>query len=133
MEDWPPRANFGPKALLINGWSLSGGDALPWGFKILEAGPIIGTRTGGALIGPTVGHSTIDGGGHTVPDGRLMDRDGKWFLEGHGVDPDYEVIDDPSKLARGTDPQMDKAIELLLEELKNNPPVDMKHPPFEKR
>jgi len=133
LEDWPPKAHFGPKALLINGWSLSGGDALPWGFKILKAGPIVGTRTGGALIGPTVGHSNIDGGGHTVPDGRLMDKDGKWFLEGHGVEPDYVVIDDPSKLARGIDPQMDKAIELLLEELKKNPPVKMKHPPFEKR
>jgi tricorn protease len=133
LEDWPPRANFGPKAMLINGWSASGGDALPFGFKILEAGPIVGTRTGGALIGPAIGHSNIDGGGHTVPSGRIMGRDGRWFSEGHGVDPDYLVIADPSRLARGTDPQMDKAIMLLLEELKENPPVKMDHPPFEIR
>lgn len=133
LEDWPARANFGPKAMLINGWSGSGGDALPFGFKILEAGPIIGTRTAGALIGPAVGHSTIDGGGHTVPSGRIMGRDGQWFSEGHGVDPDYEVIADPSQLARGKDPQIDKAIEVLLGELEKNPPVKKEHPSFEKR
>ena len=133
LEDWPVRGHFGPKAMLINGWSGSGGDALPFGFKILEAGPIVGTRTSGALIGPATGHSTIDGGGHTVPGGRIMGRHGKWFNEGHGVDPDYMVINDPSSLARGTDLQMDKAIELLLEELEKNPPVRMKHPPFEER
>jgi tricorn protease len=133
LEDWPEMANFGPKAMLINGWSGSGGDALPFGFKILGAGPIVGTRTMGALIGPATGHSTIDGGGHTVPSGRIMGKDGKWFNEGHGVDPDYPVIADPSMLARGVDPQMDKAIELLLEELEKNPPIRMKHPPFEKR
>ena len=133
MENWPARANFGPKALLINGWSASGGDALPFGFKILEAGPIVGTRTGGALIGPAIGHSNIDGGGHTVPSGRIMGRDGKWFTEGHGVDPDHLVVADPSKLARGKDPQIDKAIELLIQELEANPPIKMKPPPFEKR
>jgi tricorn protease len=133
MEDWPARAHFGPKALLINGWSASGGDALPFGFKILEAGPIVGTRTGGALIGPAISHRNIDGGGHTVPSGRIMGKEGRWFSEGHGVDPDHLVIADPSLLARGTDPQMDKAIELLLGELEKNPPVKMSPPPFEKR
>jgi tricorn protease len=133
IADWPDRANFGPKAMLINGWSASGGDALPFGFKILEAGPIVGTRTGGALIGPAMGHSNIDNGGHTVPSGRIMGKDGQWFSEGHGVEPDYMVVADPSKLAKGVDPQMDKAIELLLEELEKNPPAEMNRPAFEER
>jgi tricorn protease len=133
MESWPSRANFGPKAMLINGWSGSGGDALPFGFKILGAGPIVGTRTMGALIGPATGHSTIDGGGHTVPAGRIIGRDGRWFSEGHGVDPDYVVLADPARLARGIDPQIDRAVELLLDELEKNPPVKLNHPPFEKR
>jgi tricorn protease len=118
---------------LINGWSASGGDALPFGFKILKAGPIVGTRTGGALIGPAMGHSNIDNGGHTVPSGRIMGKDGQWFSEGHGVEPDYMVVADPSKLAKGVDPQMDKAIELLLEELEKNPPAEMNRPAFEER
>jgi tricorn protease len=133
MESWPSRANFGPKAMLINGWSGSGGDALPFGFKILGAGPIVGTRTMGALIGPATGHSTIDGGGHTVPAGRIIGRDGRWFSEGHGVDPDFVVLADPARLARGVDPQIDRAVELLLDELEKNPPVKLNHPPFEKR
>ncbi len=133
LEDWPAKANYGPKALLINGFSGSGGDALPWAFKELKAGPIVGTRTLGALIGPTTGHSVIDGGGHTVPHGRLMYNDGRWFDEGHGVEPDYKVVADPTKLANGIDPQMDKAIELILTELEQDPPKKMEPPPFQKR
>ncbi|MCK5465513.1 MAG: PD40 domain-containing protein [Bacteroidales bacterium] len=133
LENWPSKANFGPKALLINGASASGGDALPWAFKELKAGPLVGTRTGGALIGPATGHSVIDGGGHTVPHGRLMYSDGRWFDEGHGVEPSHRVVADPTELAKGADPQIDKAIDLILEELKQNPPEKMTRPAFQKR
>jgi tricorn protease len=133
LENWPSKANFGPKALLINGASASGGDALPWAFKELKAGPLVGTRTGGALIGPATGHSVIDGGGHTVPHGRLMYSDGRWFDEGHGVEPTHRVVADPTELAKGADPQIDKAIDLILEELKQNPPEKMTRPAFQKR
>jgi tricorn protease len=133
LENWPTKANFGPKAMLINGASGSGGDALPWAFKELQAGPLVGTRTMGALIGPATGHTVIDGGGHTVPHGRLMYRDGRWFDEGHGVEPTHRVVADPTKLAKGMDPQMDKAMELILEELKEHPPVEMTRPAFQKR
>jgi tricorn protease len=133
LENWPAKANFGPKAMLINGASGSGGDALPWAFKELKAGPLVGTRTMGALIGPATGHTVIDGGGHTVPHGRLMYNDGRWFDEGHGVEPTHKVVADPTKLAKGMDPQMDKAIELVLVELKEHPPVKITRPAFQKR
>lgn len=133
LESWPSKANYGPKAMLINGAAGSGGDALPWAFKELNAGPLVGTRTMGALIGPATGHSVIDGGGHTVPHGRLMYNDGTWFDEGHGVEPTHRVVADPTKLARGADPQMDKAIELILIQLQQNPPEEMKRPAYQKR
>lgn len=111
---WPPVANFGPKVMLINGWSGSGGDAFPDYFRKTGLGPLIGTRTWGGLIGITGAPQLIDGGSVTIPTFRMYDPDGTWFKEGHGVDPDIEVIDDPSQLAKGTDPQLEKAIEEIL-------------------
>ena len=130
---WPPVANFGPKVMLINGWSGSGGDAFPDFFRKAGLGPLIGTRTWGGLIGISGAPGLIDGGGITVPTFRMYDPDGKWFKEGHGVDPDIEVIDDPAKLAKGVDPQLEAAITEVMKELKEHPPVNPKHPPYQKR
>lgn len=127
----PEQAHSGPKVMLINGWSVSGGDAFPYVFKSKEVGPIIGTRTAGGLIGPATGHRLLDGGVFTVPGGRIFSVDGKWFPESHGVEPDIRVIDDPTKLARGEDPQIKQAVEKALEMLENNPPKKVEHPPFE--
>ena len=88
---WPPSANFGPKVMLINGWSGSGGDAFPDYFRKAGLGPLIGTRTWGGLIGITGAPALIDGGSVTVPTFRMYNPDGTWFKEGHGVDPDIEV------------------------------------------
>lgn len=107
----PAVAHFGPQVMLINGWAGSGGDALPWYFKTAKRGPILGVRTWGGLVGPAMGHRLIDGGGITVPPMRLYDPEGKWFAEGHGVEPDIEVVEDPSALARGTDVQLERAIQ----------------------
>ncbi|MEM9656719.1 MAG: PDZ domain-containing protein [Planctomycetota bacterium] len=107
----PPRAHFGPQVMLINGWSGSGGDALPWFFRMAERGKIIGTRTWGGLVGPAVGHRLIDGGVVVVPPSRLYGPDGEWFAEGHGVEPDIHVAEDPTALARGVDPQLERAIQ----------------------
>jgi len=63
----------------------------------------------------------------------MYDPDGKWFKEGHGVDPDVEVIDDPAQLAKGIDPQLERAINEVMKELEKNPPVNPKQPPYEKR
>ncbi|MFA3784143.1 PDZ domain-containing protein [Melioribacteraceae bacterium 4301-Me] len=130
---WPPVANFGPKVMLINGWSGSGGDAFPDYFRKANLGPLIGSRTWGGLIGITGAPTLIDGGNITVPTFRMYDPDGKWFKEGHGVDPDIEVPEDPGMLSRGVDVQLEKAIQEILKLLKENPPVNPKQPPYEKR
>src|SRR5690606_27791874 len=111
---WPPHANFGPKVMLINGWSGSGGDAFPDYFRTAGVGPLIGTRTWGGLIGITGAPQLIDGGSVTIPTFRMYDPDGTWFREGYGVDPDIEVIDDPSQLAKGIDPQIEAAIKEVM-------------------
>ena len=117
----PTKTNTGPKGMLINGWAGSGGDGLPWAFQELKAGPIVGERTLGILVGPATGHSLIDGGGITVPPARLYDNDGHWFWEGEGVAPDYPVWDDPNLLMQGRDPQMEKVVEEVMKLLKTNP------------
>jgi tricorn protease len=130
---WPPFANFGPKVMLINGWSGSGGDAFPDYFKKAKLGPLVGTRTWGGLIGITGAPALIDGGSVTIPTFRMYDPDGKWFKEGHGVDPDIEVIDDPAQLAKGIDPQLERGIQEVMKLLDKNPPVNPKRPSYEKR
>jgi len=130
---WPPVAHFGPKAMLINGWSGSGGDAFPDYFRKSGLGPLIGTRTWGGLIGISGAPSLIDGGSVTVPTFRMYDPNGKWFKEGHGVDPDIEVKEDHSKLAKGEDAQIAKAVEYILDELKKKGSIHPPAPPAEDR
>ena len=130
---WPPHANFGPKVMLINGWSGSGGDAFPDYFRKAGLGKLIGERTWGGLIGISGAPALIDGGNISVPTFRMFDPNGKWFKEGYGVDPDIEVLDDPAQLAKGIDPQLERAIQEVLNELKKNPFVSPKHESFEKR
>jgi tricorn protease len=129
----PPVNHYGPKVMLINGWAGSGGDAFPYFFKELGVGPLIGERTWGGLIGPASGHSLIDGGYFTAPPGRLYGPDGVWFAEGHGVDPDIPVVDDPSQLARGVDPQLEAAIAEVMRLIEENPPSFPEPPAFERR
>ncbi|KAA3661642.1 MAG: Tricorn protease like protein, partial [Calditrichaeota bacterium] len=119
---WPVKTNTGPMGMLINGWAGSGGDGLPWAFQELEAGPIVGERTLGILVGPATGHRLIDGGGITVPGARLYDNDGHWFWEGEGVTPDIEVWDDPNILIQGRDPQIERVVEEVMKLVKANPP-----------
>jgi len=130
---YPIKANTGPMGMLINGWAGSGGDGLPWAFQELEAGPIVGERTLGILVGPATGHSLIDGGGITVPGARLYDNDGHWFWEGEGVKPDIPVWDDPNILIQGRDPQLEKVVEEVMKLLKKNPPVVTPPPSMEDR
>jgi tricorn protease len=115
---WPQYANYGPKVMLINGWSGSGGDAFPDYFRKAKLGPIIGTRTWGGLIGISGVPRLIDGGIVTVPTFRMYNLDGTWFKEGHGVDPDIAVDEDLSAMAKGIDPQLERAILEIKEQLK---------------
>ena len=119
--------------MLINGWSGSGGDAFPDFFRKADLGPLIGERTWGGLIGISGAPNLIDGGFFTIPTFRMYNPDGTWFPEGHGVDPDIEVSDDPTQLAKGVDPQLEKAIEVVMERLKTAPNPLPDHPPYEKR
>jgi tricorn protease len=130
---WPWMANFGPKVMLINGWSGSGGDAFPDYFRKAGVGPLIGTRTWGGLIGLSGSPSLIDGGSVTVPTFRMYDPDGKWFREGHGVDPDIEVVEDYGQLAKGVDTQLERGITEVMKLLASTPSPMVKQPAYEKR
>ena len=129
----PSKANNGPMGMLINGWAGSGGDGLPWAFQELKAGPIVGERTLGILVGPATGHMLIDGGSITVPGARLYDNDGHWFWEGEGVAPDFPVWDDPNILVQGRDPQMEKVVEEVMKLLKVAPAKMTPAPKLEDR
>ena len=118
----PVKTNTGPMGMLINGWAGSGGDGLPWAFQELKAGPIVGERTLGILVGPATGHQLIDGGGITVPGARLYDNDGHWFWEGEGVAPDIEVWDDPNILMQDRDPQLERVVEEVVKLLETQSP-----------
>lgn len=115
---WPPDAHHGPKCMLTNGMAGSGGDMFPALFKQAGLGKLIGMRTWGGLVGISGNPQMIDGSGVTAPTFAFYEKDGTWGIEGHGVDPDIEVVDDPAKMVDGGDPQLEAAIEHLKEELK---------------
>jgi tricorn protease len=123
----PGFAHTGPKAMLINGLAASGGDALPFYFRQQELGTLIGTRTWGGLVGLSGTPSLADGGAMLTPTFRFF-VDGRWEVENEGVAPDIEVVDRPDLVAQGRDPSLEKAIEVLLEELRRDPPVPVQQP-----
>jgi tricorn protease len=118
---WPYDAHPGPKCMLINGLAGSGGDAFPAYFRGAGLGKLIGERTWGGLVGIGGGPRLMDGAYIRVPSFAYFDADGTWAIEGHGVDPDIEVVADPSQLAGGVDPQLERAITEMLEEIRTNP------------
>lgn len=124
----PRVAHDGPKAMLINQYSSSGGDAFPHFFRQKNLGTIIGTRTWGGLVGISGNARLADGGYIAVPRFGIYDKDGNWIIEGIGVYPDIEVVDTPHQVALGQDPSLEKAIEVLMKELEENPPVKWKTP-----
>jgi tricorn protease len=124
----PASAHVGPKVMLINGYSSSGGDALPYYFRKRGLGTIIGTRTWGGLIGLSGNPNLMDGGNISVPTFRFLDTEGMWAVEGVGVAPDIEVIDRPELIAAGQDPSLEAAVKLLLDELAKHPVQKIKVP-----
>ncbi len=117
----PGIAHDGPKVMLINGYSASGGDAFPYFFKKMGLGKLIGTRTWGGLVGISGNARLVDGGNISVPQFGIFDQEDGWIIEGVGVSPDIEVVDRPEQLAKGIDPSIEKAVEVLLQELKDKP------------
>ena len=130
---WPPFAHRGPKVMLINGWSGSGGDLFPWYFRQAGLGPLVGRTTWGGLIGVSGSPILVDGGRVTVPTFAIYSVDGEWIVEGRGVAPDVEVWDDPAVMARGVDPQLERAIEEVMKRLEENPPARPERPAYEDR
>jgi tricorn protease len=126
----PVGAIFGPKAMITNMYAGSGGDALPWYFRDAKLGPIVGTRTWGGLVGIYDYPALMDGGGVTAPRVAFYNRTGDWDVENHGVAPDYEVEITPKDWASGHDPQLEKAVALVMDSLKKNPLPVAKHPAF---
>jgi len=118
----------GPKVMLINGRSSSGGDAFPSYFRLLKVGPLMGQKTWGGLIGYSGSPEFVDGGGMAVPAFAYVNKQGQWDVEYYGVSPDIEVFDDPGLIYKGHEPMLEKAVEYILNELKKNPVKKVKKP-----
>jgi tricorn protease len=129
-EVQPQGAIFGPKVMLINEFAGSGGDAMPWYFQRAKVGPLVGKRTWGGLVGRAGAPQLMDGGFVTAPSSGVWSPDGHWIAENVGVSPDVEVELDPALVRQGKDPQLDKAIEIVMEGLAKNPPQKPKRPPY---
>src|SRR5260370_37421513 len=119
--------------MLINGWRGWGGDACPTFFREAKLGPLLGERTWGGIIGISGVPTVVDGGVVTVPTFRQYDPQGKWFAEGHGVDPDIRVVQDPAQLAKGVDQQLEAGIQEVARLLGQRPVATPKRPPYENR
>jgi tricorn protease len=126
----PRGAIFGPKVLIINEGAGSGGDLFPWMFRKFHLGPLVGMRTWGGLVGNLEIHTLMDGGTTTAPNiGGWTPEDG-WVIENDGVAPDTPIDSSPRDIAAGRDPQLDKAIEMALQELKAQPRRARHRPPY---
>ncbi len=133
--DWrsPSAAVFGPKVMIIDEGAGSGGDMLPYMFRKFKLGPLVGKRTWGGLVGISGFPTLMDGGNVTAPNIAIWVPDGGFIIENDGVAPDHDVTMWPKDVIAGKDPQLEKAIELALEELKKNPPKKDERPPYPKR
>jgi tricorn protease len=126
----PLAAIFGPKVMIINEYAGSGGDAIAWYFRKARLGPLVGKRTWGGLVGIFGFPPLIDGGMVTAPNLAFFNTEGDWEVENRGVPPDIEVEFDPAAWRQGRDPQLEKAVEIVLDALKKNPPPVPKKPPY---
>lgn len=119
----PELANSGPKLLITNGWSYSGGDGFPFLFQQAGVGPVLGERTWGGLIGPSQPIPLINGGAVSPAPQRVYDREGNWGTGGDiGVTPDIPVKNLPGDLIKGIDAQLDRSIEWALQQLSAQKP-----------
>ena len=112
---------YGPKVMIINESAGSGGDALPYYFKLRKLGPLVGTRTWGGLVGTLGFPPTIDGGGITAPNLAFYNLEGEWDIENIGVAPDIEVEYTPAEVLKGHDPQLERAVQEALKLLDHKP------------
>jgi len=130
VEHTPNAGIYGPKVMIANEFSGSGGDALPWLFKQAKLGPLVGKRTWGGLVGIGGIPVLMDGGHVTSPSVAFFSPKSQWDVENHGVDPDYAVEQDPKAVSEGHDPQLEKAVALALEDLAKNPQAQPQKPAY---
>lgn len=122
---------LGPKAMIINEYAGSGGDAMPWHFRQAKIGTLVGKRTWGGLVGfhgPF--ESLMDGGVVTTPSRGFWTPNNKWEVENQGIAPDVEVELDPKAVREGHDPQLERTVEILLADLAKNPVPEHHRPPY---
>ena len=126
--DMYPRSIYGPKAMIVNESAGSGGDALPWMFHHFKLGTLVGTRTWGGLVGIGGYPQLADGMTVTAPRWALFTPNGDWEIENHGVAPDIEVEIDPVSWRAGRDPQLERAVQVVMDDLQKNPPKKAQQP-----
>ena len=125
----PTASIQGPKVMITDETAGSGGDMLPWMFRKFKVGTLVGKRTWGGLVGILGFPEFIDGGSVTAPNVGIWTKDG-FIVENVGVAPDIEIEQTPADVINGKDPQLEKAIEIVLKELQQNPQADQVRPPF---
>lgn len=131
-QDWnsPGGAIYGPKVMIVNELAGSGGDAMPWYFRMAGIGPLVGKQTWGGLVGIGDYPQLMDGGVVTAPRWGLYGLKGEWEVENVGIAPDYDVDLDPALVRLGQDPQLEKAVELVKEALAKNPAPVYRRPEY---
>jgi tricorn protease len=127
---YPDSVFIGPKAVLLDGNSASDGDIFPWMFHNAKLGPLIGERSWGGVVGITSHGQVIDGGDVNVPEFAYATAEGQWAVEGHGVDPDIVVDNDPKSVMEGRDPQLERGVAELLKALDKSNPKLPEHAPY---
>jgi tricorn protease len=126
----PAAGIWGPKVMIINEMAGSGGDLMPYMFRLRKIGPLVGKRTWGGLVHTADTPPFVDGGSMIAPRGGFFTRDGKWAVENEGVGPDIDVENWPKDVIAGRDPQLERAVDEAMKLLKANPPSRMtKEPP----
>lgn len=126
---YPAQVFYGPMVCLLNENSASDGDIFPAMFRQAGLGPLIGKRSWGGVIGITSHGPLIDGGSVFVPEFGFASPDGQWIIEGHGVDPDIVVENDPRALIEDRDPQLERAIQEVMKMIRKNPKKLPARPP----
>ncbi|HKE28731.1 MAG TPA: PDZ domain-containing protein [Bryobacteraceae bacterium] len=126
----PQGAIFGPKVMIINQFAGSGGDAMPWYFHRAGVGKLVGMRTWGGLVGLTGYPELMDGGVVMAPSAAIWNPNGTYDVENHGVSPDIEVDLEPAAVRKGHDPQLEKAVQVVMEELAKDPKPELKRPAY---
>ena len=121
---------FGPKVMIVNEQAGSGGDYMPWAFRRAKLGPLVGTRTWGGLVGIGGYPTLLDGGTVTAPHFAFWSPEGAWEVENHGVTPNVTVNFDPKAWREGHDPQLDKAVALILDALQKQPTPHYQRPAY---